>query len=109
MATVTVPQVVPFRKPVEKIPQPKLAHIVDLRRSIQELQAELEQVEGEVQAALESGAPVEPGVLRAFLKECERRCVPWKQVVERELGEEYAKRVLAATRPERYVHLVVTA
>jgi hypothetical protein len=35
--------------------------------------------------------------------------VSWKSVVERELGEDYAKRVLAATKPDTYTHLVVTA
>lgn len=109
MATVTVPQAVPFRKPIEEVPQPRLAHILELRQSIQRLQAELEQAEGEVQTALEAGCPVEPGLLRAFLKTVERRSVAWKAVVERELGEDYAKRVLAATRPEQYTHLVVTA
>jgi hypothetical protein len=35
--------------------------------------------------------------------------VSWKSVVERELGEDYAKRVPAATKPDTYTHLVVTA
>ena len=38
----------------------------------------------------------------------ERRSVAWKAVVERELGEDYARRVLAATKPETYVSLAVT-
>ncbi len=53
--------------------------------------------------------PVESGLLRAFLKIIERRSVPWKQVVERKLGVDYAKRVLASTKPDRFTHLVVAA
>jgi hypothetical protein len=48
-------------------------------------------------------------LLRAFLKIIERRSVPWKQVVERKLGVDFAKRVLAGTKPDRFTHLVVTA
>ncbi len=43
------------------------------------------------------------------MKTVERRSVPWKQVVERKLGVEYAKRVLAGTKPDCFTHLVVTA
>ncbi len=109
MATQTVPQAVPFRKPTDTITQEKLAYILTLKGEIAERKKELEQVETEVQAALEDSVPVESGLLRAFLKIMERRSVPWKQVVERKLGVDYAKRVLAGTKPDRFTHLVVTA
>ena len=109
MATQTVPQAVPFQQPTGTITQEKLAYILTLKGEIAERKKELEQVETEVQAALEDSVPVESGLLRAFLKIIERRSVPWKQVVERKLGMEYAKRVLAGTKPDRFTHLVVTA
>ncbi len=109
MATQTVPQAVPFRKPTDTITQEKLAYILTLKGEIAERKKELEQVETEVQAALEDSVPVESGLLRAFLRIIERRSVPWKQVVERKLGVEYAKRVLASTKPDSFTHLVVTA
>ena len=109
MATQTVPQAVPFRKPTEVITQEKLAYLLTLKGEIQERKKELEQVETEVQAALEDSVPVESGLLRAFLKIIERRSVPWKQIVERKLGVEYAKHVLAGTKPDKFTHLVVTA
>ncbi len=109
MATQTVPQAVPFRKPTDTITQEKLAYILTLKGEIAERKKELEQVETEVQAALEDSVPVESGLLRAFLKIIERRSVPWKQVVERKLGVDFAKMVLAGTKPDRFTHLVVTA
>ncbi len=109
MATQTVPQAVPFQQPTGTITQKRLAYILTLKGEIQERKKELEQVETEVQAALEDSVPVEPGLLRAFLKIIERRSVPWKQVVERKLGVDYAKHVLAGTKPDRFTHLVVTA
>ena len=109
MATQTVPQAVPFRKPTGTITQEKLAHILTLKGEIAERKKALEETEAEVQAALEDSVPVESGLLRAFLKTVERRSVQWKQVVERKLGVDYAKRVLAGTKPDRFTHLVVTA
>ena len=109
MASQTVPQAVPFRKPTEVITQEKLAYLLTLKGEIQERKKALEEVEAEVQVALEASVPVQPGLLRAFLKTVERRSVQWKQVVERKLGVDYAKRVLASTKPDRFTHLVVTA
>ncbi len=108
MATQTVPQAVPVRKPTDTITQEKLAYILTLKGEIAERKKALEETEAEVQAALEDSVPVESGLLRAFLKIIERRSVPWKQVVERKLGLDYAKRVLAGTKPDRFTHLVVT-
>ncbi len=109
MATQTVPQSLPFSKPTSTITHEKLAYVLTLKGEIAERKKALEEVEAEVQAALEVSVPVEPGLLRAFLKIIERRSVPWKQVVERKLGVDYAKRVLAGTKPDRFTHLVVTA
>jgi hypothetical protein len=111
MASVTVPQpqVVPFRKPTEPIQQDRLAEILSLRQSIEQLEAELRAAEDAVRAVLEAGQEVEPGILRAYLKTVERRSVPWKQVCERELGEDYCKRVLGATKPDTFTNLVVSA
>ncbi len=109
MATQSVPQVVPFPKPTEATPQTKLEEIISLRRSIRELETRLDTAEKDVKASLEAGAIHEEGLFRAFLKVSERRSVAWKQIVERELGETYAKRVLAATKTDRFTHLVVTA
>jgi hypothetical protein len=91
------------------ISQARLARIIELRREIETVKSYLEQAETEVQAGLEANLPVESGLLKAFLRITERRSVAWKNVVERELGEDYAKRVLAATKPEAYTNLVVTA
>ena len=109
MATQTVPQQVPFQQPTGTITQNRLAYILTLKGEIAERKKALEEAEADVQAALEDSVPVESGLLRAFLKIIERRSVPWKQVVERKLGVEYAKRVLAGTKPDKFTHLVVTA
>ncbi len=108
MATQNLPQVVLFPQPTT-VNQAQLAHIVWLRQQVEQTKAKLEQAEAALRATLDAGAPVEPGLLRAFLKTIERRSVAWKAVVERELGEDYAKRVLAATKPETFTHLVVEA
>ena len=109
MATQTVPQAVPFQQPTGTITQERLAYILTLKGEIAERKKALKQVEAEVQAELERNVPVEPGLLKAFLRVVERSSIAWKQVVERELGEEYAARVLASTKPDRFTHLVVTA
>ncbi len=109
MATQTVPQAVPFQQPTGTITQEKLAYILTVKGEIAERKKALEEAESDVQTALEDSVPVESGLLRAFLKIIERRSVPWKQVVERKLGVDYAKRVLASTKPDKFTHLVVTA
>jgi len=109
MATQTVPQAVPFQQPTDTITQEQLAYILTLKGEIAERKKALEEAEAEVQQALVCAVPVQPGLLRAFLKTVERRSVQWKQVVERKLGVDYAKRVLASTKPDRFTHLVVTA
>ena len=107
-------KVTPFVSPAQAIPgvctipQDKLAEILALRQSVEQLQAELKQAEEEVRAAHEAGCPVEPGLLKATLKTIERRSVAWKQVCERQLGAAYCRHVLTATKPETYVSLAVT-
>jgi hypothetical protein len=113
MATQRVPalqfpsQPSPIR--VERITQDRLAEIITLRQQIESLEKQLGEAQTDVKSALEAGAEVELGLLRAFLKTTERRSVPWKQVCERELSEAYCARVLAATKPDTSVNLVVSA
>ena len=109
MATRILPQSVAFPEPTEQVTQAQLTRILQFKGEIAEAKKQLEQAEAETQAALERGVCVEPGLLHALLKTVERRSVPWKQVVERKLGVDYAKRVLAGTKPDKFTHLVVTA
>jgi hypothetical protein len=90
-----------------KIPQKRLAEILTRRRKIDEQEAKLKQLEEKLLADLKAGASVAAGLLTARVKEWERRNPAWKAVVERELGEEYANRVLAGTRPDKFEKLVV--
>jgi hypothetical protein len=104
------PQVFPFVLPdSEFISQTVLTRFVALRRQIATLQQELDAQESQLQMAIESGAQVELGIFRAYLKTTERRNVSWRGVVERELGEAYAARVLAATKPDPSTSLIVSA
>ena len=93
----------------EPVTQDALAEIIALRQQIEDLEKRLGEAQTDVKSALEAGAEVEPGLFRASLKVTERTNVSWKSVVERELGADYAKRVLASTKPDKYVSLVVTA
>ena len=94
---------------VEPITQDQLAEIIALRQQIEGLEQRLGEAQSDVKTALETGAEVESGLFRAFLKTTERRSVPWKQVCERELGEAYCARVLGATKPDTFVNLIVSA
>ena len=113
MATQRVPALQfpsqPSPQKTERVTQDRLTEIITLRQQIEELEKQLGEAQIDVKTALESGAEVEPGLFRATLKVTERTNVSWKSVVERELGDAYAKRVLASTRPDKYTHLVVTA
>lgn len=110
-ATKSIPFVLPAQAvpTVEPVTQSALGRILELRQEIAMLEAEAEAQQSVVRAQIEAGAPVEPGLLRAFLKTTERRSVQWKAVCERECGEEYCKRVLAGTKPDTFTNLVVTA
>src|SRR5258708_7590752 len=103
MATqIVTPHSIPFLviDSTNRISQGHLTRIIELRRQIGLLESSLTIAESEVKIALEDGAEVETGLFRASLKVTKRRNVSWKNVVERELGEDYAARVLNATRPD---------
>jgi hypothetical protein len=91
------------------ITQHELTHLLEMRRQREALDEQITEAEVSLRAALEAGAEVETGIFRAYLKVTERRSVAWKAVVERELGEDYATRVLAATKPDKFSALVVSA
>jgi predicted RNase H-related nuclease YkuK (DUF458 family) len=91
------------------VTQSELAHLLEMRRQREALDEQITEAEVSLRAALEVGAAVEVGIFRAYLKVTERRSVAWKAVVERELGEDYATRVLAATKPDKFSALVVSA
>ncbi len=93
----------------QRITQATLAAILRRRKKISDLQADLEELEAALLSDLKEGFEVAPGILAARVKEWERRNVAWKEIVVREKGQEYADRVLAATRPETYTKLVVEA
>lgn len=93
----------------QHISQNELGHILEMRRQREALDEQIKESEISIRAALEAGATVEGGLFRAFLKTTERRSVAWKAIVERELGEGYANRVLAATKPDKFTTLVVSA
>jgi len=116
MASVTVPRITVVRQDVlpivirpASISQEEIAHICELRRQMAALDERLKEAEIAVRGALESGADVEPGIFHAHLKVTERRSVAWKAVCERELGEAFCTRVLAATKPESYSTLQIGA
>ena len=91
----------------KKITQRTLAYIIQRRREIEQAEQELKRLEDKLLADLKAGAAVATGLLVARVKEWERRSPTWKAVVERELGEDYAARVLAGTRPDKFEKLVV--
>ncbi len=108
-ATKSIPFVVPAQPipAVEPISQTELALFVSLPSRVAQLQKQIDEQETALTARLESGAGIEPGIHVAELKESSRRNVSWKSIVQRLAGERYAKRVLAATRPDRSLNLVV--
>jgi hypothetical protein len=115
MATQTLPHVVSFPQstPAVEISQSELVELVEARNLAAQLEQRIEQIESSIQARLEAGASLEPGVHVATLRENFRRSVAWKDVAIRLAnrlkmdGEAYCARVLAATRPTRTVSLTV--
>ena len=95
--------------PVQQITQFELGALLSLRNRAQQLAEQIQEAEVSLRAALEAGAEVETGIFHAHLKVTERRSVSWKAIVERELGEDYARRVLSATHPDTFTTLVVGA
>lgn len=90
-----------------RITQKTLARFTSLKNEIDALTAEYKTIKGDLIEALEGGSLVQKGERIASLQEYERRIVPWKDVVIRLKSEGYADKVLAATKPEAYVKLVV--
>ena len=90
-----------------RITQETLRMIAKRRAQIEELQFQVKASEQLVLERLKDGAKVAPGLLTARVKEFSRRNVAWKEVVVREIGQDYADRVLNATKPEVYTSLVV--
>jgi hypothetical protein len=97
------------KKKIRPISQETLCVVAEKKAAIARLEEELKAAETTVLEALKAGAAVAAGLLTARLKTWERRSPQWKAVVERELGAEYAARVLARTRPDSYTKLVVEA
>jgi hypothetical protein len=91
----------------QEISQRTLRDYLLAKKKLEALSEKLKATEQELQAALNAGATVASGVLTAYMNTWERRDVAWKAVVERELGEGYATRVLAATTPSKHSELVV--
>ena len=92
---------------MKKITQQKLAAYLNAKSEIEALERKLKATEEQLFAALKSGAVCQDGLLTARIKVWERRSPAWKAVVERELGEDYAARVLAGTRPDQFEKLMV--
>lgn len=92
---------------MQKVTQKKLARYASLGNEIDALKAEYYQIKQELILDLDAGAEVEKGSRTAVLKQEERRTVSWKDIVVRELGDSYATRVLAGTKPVPYFKLVV--
>lgn len=98
----------------EPVTQLEIELLISLRNRLVQLQSEIETQESAIQQRLEVGATVEPGIHKAELKENFRRSVAWKAVTIRLAdrlkldGEAYCARVLAATKPDRTVSLLVS-
>ena len=92
-----------------KISQSTLSKILLKKKRIAELEAEVKASEEQILVALKDGVAVQRGVLATYIKTWERRSPSWKGVVERELGEDYAARVLAGTKAQTYTSLVIEA
>src|SRR5262245_8563621 len=93
----------------KRITQRTLAAVLKQRAAIQKASTELDVLEESLLQRLKAGEPLQPGLIRAYVKEWERRSPAWKAVVEREISQEYAARVLAATKPDKFEKLVVEA
>ena len=90
-----------------QISQEALATIIRKQIQLEKLKEELRIAEEIVFERLKSGCKVKPGILTARVSTWTRRNVAWKEVVVREIGQDYADRVLAGTKPDEYEKLVV--
>jgi hypothetical protein len=117
MATQTLPHVTVFPQlvpaVVEIISQTELELILSLRARLATLEQEIATAEASIEDRLAGGAEVELGRHTAALKVSSRRNVSWKAVAVRLAnrlkldGEAYVARVLAATKPDRTISLVI--
>jgi hypothetical protein len=116
-ATQIFSHIVPFPQSVpaeNTISQLELEVFLSLRDRLEKLSEEVANAEATLQARLEAGVSVDPGVHSAELKEHKRRNVSWKEVAIRLAdrlkldGEMYCARVLAATKPTRSVSLEIS-
>lgn len=92
---------------MQKVTQKKMAKYASLGNKIDKLRVEYAELKGEIISDLDAGAKPEAGARTAKIVQVERRSVSWKDVVIRELGDSYAARVLAATKPTFFFKLVV--
>ena len=120
MATQTVPQIIPFRKPTttsqtpREVTQGDLSYILATRLEIDRFKSLLTEAEASVRSRLEAGAAVESGEHLATLREHWRKSTSWRNVAERLAnrvygpgqGDGYCQRVLAGTKPTRSVQLI---
>jgi hypothetical protein len=97
----------PILSQPQTITQFDLARYATLADQIDALKAEQSTLQGQLIAALSSGAEVEAGPRSASLKTCDRRSVSWRSVVERLKGAGYAQNVLSHTKPTTYTKVVV--
>src|SRR5262245_56267885 len=89
------------------ITQASLRKLLLARKRVAGLEASIKRAEGQLLEQLKAGATVQDGLLAAYVKTWERRSPAWKAIVERELGEDYAARVLSATKPDTFTKLAV--
>ncbi len=92
---------------MQNVTQKKMARYATLANKIEKLKAEFYQLKNEMILDLDAGSTPEPGARTASITQVERRSVAWKDVVVRELGDSYAKRVLAGTKPTFFFKLLV--
>jgi len=112
MATQVLPPksvLVPFPAKQPAITQTELELLLALRAQAEKVALQVAEAEQSVRARLEAGSVVVAGFFKALLKVIERRNVSWKSVVVRVKGQQYADRVLAATKPDVYTTLVISA
>ena len=92
---------------MKNVTQKEMARYATLANRIEKLRGEMAELKGQIIHDLDAGAKPEPGARTASITQVERRSVAWKDVVTRELGDAYAKRVLAGTKPTFFFKLVV--
>lgn len=90
-----------------RISQAALRSIVKQRAALEAKETKLKADEQHLLEMLKGGSAVQSGLLTAEIKTWERRSPSWRAVVERELGEDYAARVLAGTKPDKFEKLAV--